>query len=225
MERLTSKRSGFSLVELLVAIIVLGILTGIVLQSGSAAQKKARATSAMTVLEDYENAFGTVMLEKPGIMMDRLEAWQEQDASGSVVLKDYTTKEAMSRLVREMNVYLEPTSQLLWDDELHVYRSQGIDPWGGYYIMVEYPYSSTNLDGYDPTTGKGISAMRCSFWAMGIDETIYYGEPGNTAQDGLVTDSCIGLAMEYQGGYVHEHYHGGESDSTPFTDYRVARPN
>lgn len=202
-----STKVGFSLVELLIAVVVLAILTGLVLNSGSAAQRKARITTAMTALENYNSAFSTVVLNHPGIMMDREDAWGDDGSS-------YTTSVAMARLVSSMNELLDNNLKLVPSGaEGGAYRSTATDPWGGYYVLMEYPFPEGNEDGYDPTTGAGKSAMRCSIWATGIDEGVIV--------DKKVSKNSVGCGLIYRNGIVSTEYHGVQDTSTayPYTDW------
>lgn len=201
-------RSGFSLVELLIAVVVLGILAMMVLNSGSAAQYKARVTTAMSALENYQTAFNTVVLENPGVMKDREEAWGD-DGSG------YTTKTAMERLVIKMNKLLDEKLVFVWDNVSNYYRSTSTDPWGGYYILMEFPHPEGDNSGYDPTAGIGLSAMRCSIWASGVDE--------NVVMQHKVSENSIGCTFLYQKGIPLCVYHGVEDTEAgrPYTGWQL----
>lgn len=198
-------RKGFSLVELLIAVVVLGILSAIAINTGTTAQKRARVTAALTGLSDYETAFTTAVVTHPGVMGDREEAWGTDGSS-------YTANEAFKRLVFYMNESLEADLQLVWNPLTNCFESQKGDPWGGKYTLTEYPLPEGETDGYDPTTGSGLKAMRVSIWATGNDA-------GIIAKKVISADS-VGVGLTYQGGNVSTHYHG-VNDEYPYTDWRL----
>lgn len=218
-------RKGFSLVELLIAIVVLGILTMIVVSGGAAAQERARNTAVVTAFTDYRTAFSGTVLSLPGVMKDREEAWgtAEEGTPGA----DYTAEKSMARLVRNMNERLQPEFRLYWwpstdfdgdgapdDTAPKVWRTQnGSDPWGGYYVLTEYPEST---DGsypsvFDPMSEAGRSAMCICIWATGKDEGIIV--------DKVVSDDSRGILMQYKGGVVTHAYQGIASADSPGTSF------
>lgn len=196
------KRRGFSLIELLIAVVVLGILAAMVVNSGLSAQKKARATAALTALKDYEAAFSTAVMTHPGIMTDREKAWG--DGTG------YTTKKAMERVLSYMNESLETDLQLGWNDAATRYESVGEDPWGGKYIITEFPLVAEDATGYNPTEAgsPAEAAMRLAIFATGVD--------GSIEEDKKVHDGSIGVGLEYRHGYVSSYFQG-VSESYPFS--------
>lgn len=207
MKKQKKQCKGFSLVELLIAIVVLGILAGMLINSGVSAQRKARITAAMTVLRDYDAAFSTACLTHPGLMSDRAEAWGD-DGTG------YTTKAAMERVVGYMNDSLEPSSQLRWDDTNQRYESVGDDPWGGKFVLTEFPLESDTASGYNPLEVGSVaeSAMRLAIWATGVDASI--------EAEKKVNKVSVGLALEYRNGYTQSYFHGVD-EQYPYIDYIV----
>lgn len=202
-----SKR-GFSLIELLVAIVVLGVLSTMLINSGIAAQKRARLTSALTVLEDYESAFSTVCMTHPGIMMDRKDAWVGAD--GTENGEHYSTIKAMGRVISYMNEVLEGSSQFILSSDGLRYESRGEDPWGGKFIITEFPLVNSGASGYNPVEVGSVaeSAMRLAIWATGIDASIE-----NTK---TVNDVSVGIALEYRDGNVYSYLQGIE-EQYPFS--------
>lgn len=202
MKSLRKKRRGFSLVELLIAVVVLGILAAMVINSGLSAQKRARNTAALTALKDYEAAFSTACMTHPGIMMDREDAWG--DGTG------YTTKAAMERVLSYMNEGLESSLQIGWSDTNSRYESVGEDPWGGKYIITEFPLVAEDAPGYSPVEagGPAEAAMRLAVFSTGGDASIEEAK--------VVHDGSVGVALSYKGGYVNAFYQG-VNESYPFS--------
>lgn len=69
MKNLLKKaRKGFSLVELLIAVVVLGILGAMLIAAGTAAQNKARVSVASNDIDSVRNAVYTAFMMKPQVM-------------------------------------------------------------------------------------------------------------------------------------------------------------
>lgn len=200
------KRTGFSLVELLVAILVVGILIGLSLVAGSSAQDKARVSTASSVLNEYKSVFTSCVLQHPGAIDYRADAWQEALDNGT----EYSTKEGLAELVTYMNKELEARLKLTWNEELKAYTAEGDDPWGGYYILTEYPESDTQSF-YDPIANP--SSLYCSFWATGRDDSLISNHE--------VTDNCIGVGLSLKDGIVTHWYHGFEDGELSFLDTTI----
>lgn len=190
--------------ELLIAIIVLGILVAITVNTGISAQRRARETAAITALGDFQGAFTTACINHPGIMKDRENAWKADTG--------YTTKDGLARLVQYMNESLDAEYAFYWNEEVGCYVSHREDPWGGMYYLTEYPYEDETSDGWDPTTGTGISALRCSIWVTGNDSSIESTE--------TVGSNSIGIGLSYRAGSVSSQYQG-LNDSSPFTGLKI----
>lgn len=177
-----------------------------IVQGGSAAQERARNTAAMTALEDYKSAFNSAMLTWPGMMKDREESW---GTDGST----YTGATAFKKLVGRMNETLDLKLQLTWDDTTKCWKSQSPDPWGGNYILTEFPMAEGDTDGVSPLEGKGLSAMRLSIWASGSDDGLLVEKK--------VSEKSVGISLDYHSGYVYDVYNGTQKSGTPYVDFKL----
>lgn len=76
---LKKARKGFSLVELLIAVVVLGILGAMLIAAGTAAQNKARVSVASNDIDSVRNAVYTAFMMKPQVMQftDGTANWAE----------------------------------------------------------------------------------------------------------------------------------------------------
>lgn len=208
MER--KKRKGFSLVELLVAIVVLGILGAITITAGTSAQRRARITSAMTVFDDYKAAFNTAVMDHAGLVNDREDAWNEALNSGLT----YSSKEGFARLVANMNRSLSTELKLVWNDTGKYYESTGNDPWGGKYVLLECPSDAATDMYWDPTQPANKAAMRMSIWCTGIDSDIIIPESGVVK----VRDISVGIVIKDEAGDLSYVTHGASDEALPFID-------
>lgn len=209
-------RKGFSLIELLVAIIVLGILGAITIVAGSAAQQRARVTSAMTVFSDYKTAFNTAVMDHPGLVNDRENTWKGSDGTGDG--STYTSQEAFKRVVAYMNRALSENLQLELSEDGKYYQSRGNDPWGGKYVLLEYP-EVEGISYWDPTQVGSRNSMRFSIWCTGPDSDIVVPDA-----NGIVTvrTFSIGIAIVDAAGDITFQTHGAQDgDQKPFTDATI----
>lgn len=208
-------RKGFSLIELLVAIVVLAILGAITITAGTAAQRRARVTSAMTVFDDYKSAFNTAVMDHPGLVNDREDAWTAPDGTGTGTT--YTSKASFDRLVGYMNNSLSNDLQLTWNVDGY-YESKGNDPWGGKYVLLEYP-GSDRTEYWDFSTFDNKAALRLSIWCTGPDSDIIV--PDVTDGNVTVRDHSVGITIQDVSGNISSETHGSTTESKPFLDSKI----
>lgn len=196
------RRHGITLVELLGVMVVLGILSIIAVGGVLSSQESARETTASSAISAYNDAFTTACITNPGIVSDRYVI-----VSGGGT---YGSQEGFKRLVKYMNEVLEDTLDLHWDDSLKCYTSAGSDPWGGKYVMLEYPTgSASGADYSDPAAAGNEAVMACSIWCTGNTDDILVGKS--------VTDDCYGIGLVFTGGLGSSQYQRF-NDQFDFTD-------
>lgn len=198
------RRLGFSLVELIIAIVVLAILGTITFAAGSSSQKRARITAAMTVLDDYESAFETAMLNHAGIANDRKAEWTNNSGATG-----YSSERAFSRLVEEMNKALSADKQFKWDSANKYWVSTGTDPWGGNYLLLEHPTATY----WDASVEANKATMSCSIWASGADDNIRTPVDGHVT----VTTDSVGMAIISKQGTITKETYGDINGPKSFT--------
>lgn len=190
---MNNKKRGMTLVELMGVMVVLTILATV---SGSGilkGQEKARVSSALSAIDAYESAFTVAATTHPSIVSSRAKAWADEVT--------YTSKDGLGRVAYYMNEILEDQLVLQWDDMLHCYRSAGVDPWGGYYILTEYPISADGATSYwDPTVEPGASTFACAIFSTGKDDLLL----GDTH---TVSDDIHGVGLVLTSGLVTSNLH------------------
>ena len=144
---MTKARKGFSLVELLIAVVVLGILGAMLIAAGTAAQNKARISVASNDIDSARNAVYTALMMHPNVAQytDDTAGWKKN-------------------IVDIVNEELDETWQ--WDllDTANTGGASGAiaqtrtmrDPWKNPYTMFVYTDSYTTTFFSDETTGNTI---------------------------------------------------------------------
>ncbi len=218
---LKKSRKGFSLVELLIAVAVLGILGAITFVAGSSAQRRARVTSAMTAFDDYRSAFDTAIMDHPGVVTDRSDLWEKGTAEGGAPGAQYTSKDAFANIVQLMNKSLDDKLTLEWDDGLKAYASRGEDPWGGKYVLLEYPEkvgdNIFDLTKTPPDTGAYRATMCFSIWCTGPDAGIVDPSDPAVSVNTSVSDGSVGCTYMDKAGDLISEMHGAQDGELPFT--------
>lgn len=140
-------RQGFSLVELLIAVVVLGILGAMLIAAGTAAQNKARVSVASNDIDSARNAVYTGLMMNPslGQYTDANTTWKKQ-------------------LVDILNNELDESWQ--WDLINGEGGASGAiaqtrtmrDPWKNPYTLFAYTDSFTETFYADETSGNNVSA-------------------------------------------------------------------
>lgn len=190
------RRRGMTMVELLGVMVVMAILATVAIGGIQAAQKRARDTSAMQSLNGFKDAFTTVCVMNPGIISDRGKNWTDSTS--------YTSENGLKKIVTKMNELLDDELMMHWDVERKCYVSLGQDPWGGNFILTEYPIDPAGvINYYDPTAG-GQGVMAISVWCTGNTDF----EAGN-----VVTKDSKGVALSYVSGLVNAQTQGIDSQN------------
>lgn len=185
------KRKAMNLIELIGVMVVMSILLVIGAVSYNVTINNSKITTAEKALSNYEKTFESICSEYPGVIFDRESAWGDDGSA-------YTSKEGLKRLVNLMNERLDDELAFSWDNSLNCYVSIGQDPWGGNYILTEYPITS-GYNFYDPTL-RDIQSAEISIWASGINNYLI------TEQK--VGKDDIGVALRYAKGDFTVNYYG-----------------
>lgn len=199
------RRRGVTLVELLGVMAVIAILSAVAIGGILTSQERARVTSAMSSIDAYDNAFATACITNPGIVGDRYAIIEGGGTYGS--------QEGLKRLVKYMNETLDDNLDFYWDASMKCYVSLGKDPWGGNFILTEYPVgSSSGADYSDPSQPNNQAVMACAIWCTGNTDSI--------TLERTVSKDCYGIGMVFQNGLGSSSYQGFD-DQYNFTDSTI----
>lgn len=142
--KMMRSRKGFSLVELLIAVVVLGILSAMLIAAGTASQNKARVAVAMNDLDSFKNATYKMLMTHPDVMKYR----------------DDKPSDSIKKIVGFINEEVDESFQLSMTSD-HAKKSGACayttnlrDPWGNPYGV--YIYTDTNTSGASDSTGAAI---------------------------------------------------------------------
>lgn len=212
------RRRGMTLVELLGVMVVLAILATIGLGSVLRAAYRGRVTSCFTAIDGYRSSFLNAVVSHPSTFSDRIANW-EGDGS------NYSAEYGLKRVAAFMNESLDDNLHFYWDPENKYYKTTSSDPWGGFYILTEYPISDSDPDHnyYDASpTGNGYKMFACSIWATGNNEALISENPD---EEPIVADDSFGVCLTFADGIVDWTFNGFESKQpegdSPFEGYKL----
>lgn len=140
---ITKVRAGFSLVELLIAVVVLGILSSMLIAAGTASQSKARMSVAQNDLDSLKNSIYQGMMAHPNIMK----------------MKD--SEETFKTVIDYMNSELDDAWQLERigtpvNSGLVAYSRIHRNPWGNPYGV--YVFTNDTHTAYLNEKGEALGA-------------------------------------------------------------------
>ena len=213
-------RKGFSLIELMIAVVVLGIIGAITVTAGTSAQKRARVTSAMTVFDNYKAAFNTAIMDHPGLVTVQDESYRAEKGHDTVT-HNYVPVAAFESLVGYMNRSLSDDLKLELEPGGKYYQSHSEDPWGGKYVMLAYPEDpASSFNQWDFQNDRGNrSTLRLSIWCTGPDSDIIV--PDTTSGEVEIREISVGLTLVDSAGTLTAVTHGGEDGTMPYLGWKI----
>lgn len=202
------RRKGMTLIELLGVMVVLVVLAAIAIGGVMNSVYRSRVTSCLTAIDGYRSAFLNAAVSHPSVFSDRINHWGD----GS----NYSSKDGLKRIVAFMNEALDDNLQFYWNDEMKWYESVDNDPWGGKYILTEYPVSDNDPthNYYDASKdANGYKMFACSIWATGNNEVL-------TNDDPTIARDSYGVGLLFADGIVTPNFNGFNSKS-PYEGYKL----
>lgn len=155
---MSKMKKGYSPVTILFGVLLFTILAASAYGAYSSTNEKVSHGTVETVLKGYVEALTSAYASTPNIVTSR---------ERGVVDGVYSTKTGLEYAVKVWNKYLEKDNQFYWDDSIGMYRSVIGDPWGGYYILLEYPYDDVNDERLDPTSDAGKNLLAFTILSTG----------------------------------------------------------
>ncbi len=170
VEKLKKTRLGFSLVELLIAVVVLGILGAMLIAAGTASQNRARVAVAQNDIDSVKNAVYQALMLHPEVMQ------MTDSAANNAKIITYISNE----MDEDWQLYMCNTSNTsestdtakapiaaetgCWTTTTNMVASSGavaqtlnhMDPWGNPYGV--YIYTDTMTKEYNDAAGTALDA-------------------------------------------------------------------
>lgn len=201
-------RRGMTLVELLGVMVVLAILAMITIGSITRAIERSRVTKALTAIDGYRSSFLSAVVSHPSVYGDRMSNWGDGTA--------YSSKEGLKRAAAFMNDTLDDNLHFYWNQDAGYYETTEKDPWGGTYILTEYPWSAEHpeADYYDCSKYPGNAYFACSIWATGNNDALLSDDP-------TIADDSYGVCLLFADGIVTPKFNGFDTDGSPFEGYKL----
>lgn len=140
------KRKAFSLVEILIAIVVIGILVALSIVAGTSAQNKARLAVARNDLDSMKNSVYQALLTYPEVMR-----YKDDDTNWATNLVEYINSE----LDDSWTLKMVPGNETNTVSGGIAYTETYRDPWGAPYGV--YAYTDSHADVYRDETGAALS--------------------------------------------------------------------
>lgn len=197
-----------TLVELLGVMVVLAILATIAIGSVLRATERSRVTKALTAIDGYRSSFLNAVVSHPSVYGDRMKNWGD----GAT----YTSEDGLKRAAAYMNETLDDNLHFYWNEEAGYYETTEKDPWGGTYILTEYPFSEEHpeADYYDCAKYPGDAYFSCSIWATGNNDALL-------SEGHIIADDSYGVCLLFSDGIVTPKFNGFEIDGSPFEGYSL----
>lgn len=149
----TKVRKGFSLVELLIAVVVLGILGAMLIAAGTAAQNKARVSVASNDIDSVRNAVYTAFMMKPNVMQ-----YTDDTTNWAQIVVDNINTELDENWQWELLPEVKNAPQGKPASGPIAQTPRMRDPWKNPYTMYIYTDSFTTT--YDDETSQGATKKK-----------------------------------------------------------------
>ena len=181
-------RKGFSLVELLIAVVVLGILGAMLIAAGTAAQNKARVSVASNDIDSVRNAVYTAFMMKPQVMQytDSTPNWAKN-------VVDNINTELDENWQWEL---LDPTNPTPHSGPI-AQTPRMRDPWNNPYTMYIYTdsYTTKYVDENNAALPASDSVMYVVICSAGPNGTgVGTGETGSILVEAGAVASAANIA-------------------------------
>lgn len=128
---------------------------------------------------------------------------------------NYSSNQGLAKIVGFVNEGIGDAYKFTWDDDLKAYVSAKADPWGGKYLLTDYPIKKLADDFYTQEDST-VPVIGVSLWNTST-------RTGDNAYSKytpiVVSKNDVGSCILYGGGIVQYKYHG--FDSIPFENWII----
>ncbi|PIZ47653.1 hypothetical protein CO180_03200 [candidate division WWE3 bacterium CG_4_9_14_3_um_filter_41_6] len=133
MQKIIPKHFGFTLIELMVVIVIIGILSGIGLASYTGTITKAKVAEAQTYLKDLRDSIRIAHISTDKYLGQITGNWCSDCACRSMNLKDIATTNSCYTIALSAITKIEQATDGVVTGVTNNIR----DPWGGPYLIDE----------------------------------------------------------------------------------------
>lgn len=148
------KLHGFNMMELVFGMVIIGILMTLAVTS----YVKGRDKANELVIEEAFGAYGSAVLDSftsdPTLQLSTVNAVDDVNSGKELT---YSPEKAHGYMVSAINLIVDDELKLTWNTETRRYESAGEDPYGGRYVLVDYPVDLTGRITEDNPSGKDVS--------------------------------------------------------------------
>ena len=196
------KIKGFTLIEMLTVIIIIGVLAGLLIPASSKARRDAAVRKAQTTVAALETALSMYYTDYGVYPLSATSGGTQQNGNAFVTISSGTNLVAALSATTKGGPYMKfRTEDLLRSGLRYVLK----DPWGRAYIYVcRSGYTGTTRGPYHPNftplTANDLNRNTYNIYSLGSDGMTY----GGAAQD--ITD--------WDNSTLYDDEEDGDSDNT-----------
>lgn len=142
------------MMELVFSMVIIGILMTVAVVSHVKGRDKANALVIEEAFGAYSNAILDSFTSDPTLQLSTVDVISDVNSGKELT---YSPEKAHGRMVGAINLIVNNELKFKWNADTRRYESAGEDPYGGKYILVDYPVDLTGRVTDDNPNGKDVS--------------------------------------------------------------------